>query len=1341
MLRRIAAIVLAVFTVVAVSTAVPWSNAEAQSEKLPKFDPARECAAGSIAVLLDTSDSIDSTEMSALKSAAKQLVTSLTGPGSQIGLITFDKTSPSTHNGATDTARSLPASDLKKLIDKIDLLTSINGKTPAEPGTNLAGAIKRAKDLGYESAIIITDGAPTARPSDTTTGTRINKSDVVDAYEAAVAARDGGMSIYTVGIGGQDRGTESFWDDSLNILNPIYPDSGSLVTYSDRASVALYTATNGKSIPGIEAGWAYQYSSQGVNFWIGLQPDETGTYKNKYDGRVKKLFGEWVVVREYDIQNRVIPPRAYGVNVLNSAEFLKGISDSYYSVEDFASLPTFIASKYRACDGLVRVQKVVTDQDAEAAKGFEFMADRALDPNSKDPANPTVIAGFKQTTGTPPVVDFIADNRTKPANITITEIQREGYELAHEDVATCDLYTIASDGTFTLNGTLEPGKQDPKTGDFPAGLPQEGVTFSTSRKASAFTLSNLDVNQRAVCTVENKPTELKVEKEGLGGVSLADKEFSLAYKVTVSNPKESTGERSLAQFVEHPSTIPGTTITSVELSNVVPGYEDEPGTLVTSGSVGLQAQDDGSYTLANVSDLASVPADQSKFAYARVTYRVDDLAKVQSYAQESGTCGSPASESGNGVLNTINYSQFSSTKVGDLRQTTGCTSLEPVKKKALQVSKNAKKDAPVAGVPGTTKPVEYTIAVSNPNELTAAVPALQETPSAPAGTTITSVTVKPAATLGVGQVQLLKASTEEKLTGGGGVYEIPADKLKELAPNTTGVFDVVVSYSIDAADKTSGWTCDVTDGGLRNTVTINDDDSNPRAEACVSLKPAGITVEKSLNGNASTARSKPVIVNPDDDTVAVAYKITNTGEVPVTSLLIDDVALQPNDEATVTKFSQNELTCKGATVNGSTVTLASPLAPTKSLLCSWELPVTEVTASNSALAEFIDNEVLGDQVQVTPTFEGGASDTQFTDNAWMSIQPSFSVNKTATDTQVIVLPDAETVTTKYKVEITNGSAFASAPQALIERPSGDVVSVKVSSSSSCTVPALNESGEVSLVKDPGTGSWGLPKGTELAEIPGGQSACLDVEVTNSLTGMDLSNPQDRAALQCNESDANSGLVNAARVAGSEDSRACTSVGVYEASIAKLIDGQEAQTQEQAVPIMPAATTAEVEYVVHNTGTAPIKRVNVADNYIFGARKDQSFQPAQPLTCTISSATDEVVRAGLTAPAGEVDLGESGLEPGHTLRCTVIASIDELFAAEETIHGNQVSVTTAIDTAGGTLTTNGPVTADAWAERIPALVGTLPDTGGRGIGGFAGAGLAAFLLAGWFMRRNTQGVNR
>lgn len=146
----------------------------------PLTNPDVEGCGLNVALIFDTSGSINDTELDQMKSAANGFVTALSGTPSQIALYNFD-------DSASQVQGFLPASDAS-------IPTNING-IDGDGFTNWEAAFNLVAGDGAELAIILTDGNPTTHDTS-------GYTDLGAGILGANVVKTEGTRIVGVGIGG-----------------------------------------------------------------------------------------------------------------------------------------------------------------------------------------------------------------------------------------------------------------------------------------------------------------------------------------------------------------------------------------------------------------------------------------------------------------------------------------------------------------------------------------------------------------------------------------------------------------------------------------------------------------------------------------------------------------------------------------------------------------------------------------------------------------------------------------------------------------------------------------------------------------------------------------------------------------------------------------------------------------------------------------------------------------------------------------------------------------------------------------------------------------------------------
>ena len=156
-----------------------------------------------IAVVLDLSNSLSNSEVTASKNAAKSVVDTLAGTPSSVGVYTFGTFAPDGTNASiakTSLSTSSDADSVKTKIGNIKRVPESVG------GTNWDAALRQIPSAQYDIALFVTDGNPTAYGTPGTGGnsdygSAFDSIDLTRAVTAADALKTSGTFVMGLGVG------------------------------------------------------------------------------------------------------------------------------------------------------------------------------------------------------------------------------------------------------------------------------------------------------------------------------------------------------------------------------------------------------------------------------------------------------------------------------------------------------------------------------------------------------------------------------------------------------------------------------------------------------------------------------------------------------------------------------------------------------------------------------------------------------------------------------------------------------------------------------------------------------------------------------------------------------------------------------------------------------------------------------------------------------------------------------------------------------------------------------------------------------------------------------------
>ncbi len=177
------------YTATAPSSSRSWAN-RLQNPAFPD-----KCGLN-IAVLFDQSSSIDSGEMSQMKTAATGFVTALTGTPSKVALYTFATSAPGNNpNYALQSVQTGAGATI--VNNRINAMANAgNGYTNWDQGLYQIATSSES----YDVALVLTDGDPTVFHTGATS-TNVTQQNVEEAVHSANAIKHEGTKVIGVGIG------------------------------------------------------------------------------------------------------------------------------------------------------------------------------------------------------------------------------------------------------------------------------------------------------------------------------------------------------------------------------------------------------------------------------------------------------------------------------------------------------------------------------------------------------------------------------------------------------------------------------------------------------------------------------------------------------------------------------------------------------------------------------------------------------------------------------------------------------------------------------------------------------------------------------------------------------------------------------------------------------------------------------------------------------------------------------------------------------------------------------------------------------------------------------------
>lgn len=180
----------------------PKSRALALAARLANPQLPTTCGL-SIAIVLDLSNSLLTSDVQASKTAAKAVVTSLRGTPSSVGVYTFATFAPDRTNTATPKTSVSTTTGADLVNNRID---QINRVPESVGGTNWDAALRQIPQGQYDIVLFVTDGNPTAygtpgTGTNTDYGTGFDSIDLSRAVTAADNLKANGAFVMGLAVG------------------------------------------------------------------------------------------------------------------------------------------------------------------------------------------------------------------------------------------------------------------------------------------------------------------------------------------------------------------------------------------------------------------------------------------------------------------------------------------------------------------------------------------------------------------------------------------------------------------------------------------------------------------------------------------------------------------------------------------------------------------------------------------------------------------------------------------------------------------------------------------------------------------------------------------------------------------------------------------------------------------------------------------------------------------------------------------------------------------------------------------------------------------------------------
>ena len=622
--------------------------------------------------------------------------------------------------------------------------------------------------------------------------------------------------------------------------------------------------------------------------------------------------------------------------------------------------------------------------------------------------------------------------------------------------------------TVVVLGTFVPGQADGAAASQCDAAVQDASKGGFFNQVTMKGDSDGSKNNTACTTVEKAP-KFAVKKEASGEASAVNGQWSSTYKVTVSNTGVLAGKS--AAVVDTPSAPAGFQVENVSVDGADSTLKD--GSFTVTNGVELAPGESKSFTV--VVSGTFVPGQADGAAASQCDAAVQDASKGGFFNQVTMKGDSDGS-----------------------KNNTACTTVEKAPKFAVKKEASGEASA-VNGKWSST----YTVTVTNTGVLAGKSAAVVDTPSVPAGFSLTNATVEGA------DVALADGS----FTVTDGV---------ELAPGESKSFTVVVSGSFDPArvKESEVLQCagDGAEGahGFVNDVTLDgDSDGEGNNTACTTVeKTPKFAVKKEASGKANAVNGQW------SSTYTVT--VTNTGVLAGKSAAVVDTPSVPAgfqvEKATVQQEDAGEATEVAFEDGSFTVTDGVELAPGDSrsftvvVSGSYRPADVDWTAAGQCGADGAE----GAHGFVNTVAMPGDTDGEDNNTACTTVEkdPAFAVKKESGKASAV---NGEWSST-YTVTVTNTGERAGKSKPVVDTPRVPA---------GFTVTGATVDGKRVAVKD---GSFTVTDGVELG-LGGAKSFTVVV------SGSYSANADWAKASRCDADGATSGLFNQVSMPGDSDGAA------------------------------------------------------------------------------------------------------------------------------------------------------------------------------------------------------------
>lgn len=571
----------------------------------PGKDPRYYCGL-SIGLLFDTSETTAEHKLE-FKEATKNVVETLNGTGSSLGIHTFAATSPTNPAIGNFAPRLIEGEGYQEALEYVEKLP--NAWDNLNVRTNYAAAFQGVQGAGYDVVILVSDGIPyfSNRTKDINNEIRVTTEDIENSLAEIEKVKAEGTQVMTIYAEASDRNTTARY---LTLANSDPIDRRT--AYATRFfGDQPFIGTQDPDTRFIEWYWEAGPSAAGAN-------------------RIRYMFNGNIVINTSSApQTRVVDGvlQTYARNAwrtaivqwqFNPEKFTRFFSDYQENVYDFSGVRQTLESLIVGCNGTLTIQKQMVDaggaETGELAEGFEFVANEAMDEDR-------VVSDGSETTSASGDVQFRYAVSTGASSITITEDpERDG------QVYTMYEQTVGTNQKSVARCTATDSKNNPLTVSYGSG---SGIVVHSDAENNQFRVTGLGRDDRVTCVVQNAPLSASFElskdanaEEKLFITGANGQVLSARYELAITNTADSAGAPT--QILEQPRIPRGTTVASVV------AQPTDGGNQLIESEVEFKAASSGlAWTLdaadANFKDIQ--PGEEAKL-YVLVTYRVTNAGNL-----------------------------------------------------------------------------------------------------------------------------------------------------------------------------------------------------------------------------------------------------------------------------------------------------------------------------------------------------------------------------------------------------------------------------------------------------------------------------------------------------------------------------------------------------------------------------------------------------------------------------------------------------------------------------------------------------------------------------------------